>query len=236
MDGFIRRAVVDPVRDFICPPVCLTCDALIDENVSRICNDCWNRLIPVEYRGKRWREIRRRFTRGRPLEDLVACYYLDPESKLQDMIQHMKYKGKKSLCVELGRRLGEILRQAPSFSSAQFLVPVPLHPVKKRERGYNQSEFICRGVSEITRIPVEPGLLLRTRYTETQTQLSMEDRKTNVLGAFALCPGRPWRALGRRIVIIDDVITTGATITACASVLASAGAEAVLAAAVALAV
>jgi len=236
MTGFIRRHLIEPVRDLICPPVCLTCDVLIDENVSRICEACWKGLLPADRRSRKWRETRRRFTRGTSLEDLLACYLLDRDGRLQEIIHQMKYRGKKSLGVELGRRLGEAIRRSPVFSSAHLLVPVPLHPLKERERGYNQSEYICRGVREVTGIPEDASLLLRTRYTETQTLLTVERRKTNVLGAFAVRPDGRRAVRGRRFIIVDDVITTGATVTACASVLRSHGAGALLAASVALAV
>ena len=235
MRGFIRRQILDPLRDFVCPPVCLTCDTLVDESVSKVCPGCWAGLREFDRRSRSWRGMRSEFRKGTGVDDLIALYRLEKNGTLQEMIHHLKYQGKRSLGIELGRRLGEALAREPVFSSADMLVPVPLHPLKARERGFNQSEFICRGITEASGIPTEPALLLRTRDTETQTLLSTERRKMNVHGAFGFSTGRRTAVRGRRVIVVDDVITTGATVSECVSVLRSGGADAVFAAAVALA-
>jgi len=103
-----------------------------------------------------------------------------------------------------------------------WIVPVPLHPTKEREREFNQAEHLARRLSEATGIPVNTGLLRRVLPTRTQTLLTREQRAANMRRAFALC-GRP-RLRGRRVVVLDDVFTTGATTSACARVLRAAGA------------
>jgi ComF family protein len=127
----------------------------------------------------------------------------------------------------------------PGFLSPDFLVPVPLNKLKQRERGYNQVEFICRGISDVTRMMIERSLIVRKRYTQSQTELDRNRRRENVEGAFAVNPKNPAAAsgalTGRSIVLVDDVITTGATVEACARELVAHGADRVLAVSAALA-
>ncbi|MGB0744251.1 MAG: ComF family protein, partial [Opitutales bacterium] len=126
------------------------------------------------------------------------------------------------------RDIGRIIQSAPDYLSYLFdavLVPVPLHPVKERERGYNQSERIVQALSEATKgnSRVEK-LLLRTKYTLTQTQLNREDRHRNVKNAFALAPDAVV-VPNIQYILVDDVFTTGSTLNACAAVLRKAGAK-----------
>jgi ComF family protein len=123
----------------------------------------------------------------------------------------------------------------PLFSDGAIsgLIPVPLHPAKCRERGYNQSEYICQGIHAVTGLRVITGLLKRQRYTESQTHLEIEERRKNVAGAFVLDPSA--EVSGRTFLIVDDVITTGATMSACAKTLGDHGAGIVIACSVALA-
>ena len=102
------------------------------------------------------------------------------------------------------------------FDGVDVIVPVPLHPHRQRERGYNQSECIARGVSVVTAIPVDAAAVLRTKHTETQTRKSAYERWTNVEGVFLL--SHPERFAGKQLLLVDDVLTTGATTTACADV------------------
>lgn len=147
----------------------------------------------------------------------------------------LKYYGMTSLGLEMGRRLGESVVSQVDPRSVAGLIAVPLHRVKLRERGYNQSDFIARGVSDVTGLPVLARILERRRYTKSQTQLDAQERKENVLGAFSVSPSSISSIRERTFLIIDDVITTGATIEACAHVLVERGANGVIACAVALA-
>jgi len=116
----------------------------------------------------------------------------------------------------MGRLFGLELRNS-CFATADLIVPAPLHPAKLRERGYNQSELIARGISGVINIPVETGLLLRTIPTGTQTKKSRYERWENVKDTFSITDAEKLK--NRHILLVDDVITTGATIEACASAL-----------------
>lgn len=166
---------------------------------------------------------------------LFSPFYFEKEGKLQSIIHGLKYQGYTSLGVKAGRKIGEVIEAADDLPKADVLLPVPLHPLKKRERGYNQSELISQGIEEVTGIPVRTDLLRRRKYTVSQTQLSLEERKENVGDAFEINEKRRDEVTGKSFILVDDVITTGSTINACAKALHDAGANRVHAAAIALA-
>ena len=233
MHTLIERILV-PLQDFIYPPVCLTCDNIRTDRSSKLCAECWSALTPVTDTHPAWQELKARFRQEGPVEDLLSCYLFEQEGKLQEIVHLLKYRGMKSVGVELGRILGERVMRDARFASADCLLPVPLHRIKHRERGYNQSEYICRGISEMTHIPVNPSLLVRDKYTRSQTRLSMHERRQNVGDAF-IAGGKCLPDLnGKTILLVDGVMTTGATMSACARELHACGATAVYAASVAL--
>lgn len=145
----------------------------------------------------------------------------------------MKYEGFEKLGVWLGRELGRAIQS--TGLQADCLIPIPLHKRKFRERGYNQAELIARGTSEITGICVRSDIVRRWRFTDTQTKLNIEQRKKNMDDAFEVVPGKESAVHHMRCIIVDDVITTGATIQSCAGELHAAGASRVIAASLALA-
>ena len=169
------------------------------------------------------------------VDDVLSCFLFEKEGKLQDIVHLLKYRGIKSVGVELGKTLGGYMMQDVRFMSADFLIPVPLHRLKLRERGYNQSEFLCKGISEVTHIPIHSSLIVRKKYTQSQTQLDLEERRKNVGDAFTVHERFLSEVKGKTFILVDDVITTGSTINACARGLVAHGAASVFAAAAALA-
>jgi ComF family protein len=135
--------------------------------------------------------------------------------------------------MDLGMCIGETLKEL--HHEVDILIPVPLHHIKHRERGYNQSEFIARGIASIINKPVVPNAVRRTRNTQTQTKLNIEERRKNMELAFELVPQSSKILSGKKCLLVDDVITTGATTNACAQVILSAGATKIIAASAALA-
>jgi ComF family protein len=231
---FVRR-IIAPVVDFIYPRVCRICDAAMERDASVVCPDCWRLFTPVSEDHPVWREIHAKVCAEGMVDDLFSCYLFEKEGKLQEAIHLLKYGGVKSVGVGLGREIGARFLCKPLPVSVDLVAPVPLHRRKKRERGYNQSEYLCRGFAEVTGVPVMSRLLVRKKFTVSQTQLGVQERKENVEGAFMIAASSGRLVKGRTILLIDDVITTGATIGACAAVLRNAGAGHILAASVALA-
>ena len=231
----LLRAALNPFIDFIYPPVCLTCKHILAEREERICSRCWDSFTTLDPSGGRISDIRMRFLMDGFVSDCLSCYSFEKEGRFQEVIHLLKYGGMSSLGVQLGREIGRTIRSDQRFAAADLVVPVPLHSLKKRERGYNQCDYLCHGISEVVHIPVERSLLVRTRYTESQTQLSVGKRKENVEGAFSIKPRCAAMLKGKVIMVVDDVITTGATIAACARVIFEHGASSVLAASAGLA-
>jgi ComF family protein len=231
------RASVRPFVEFVFPPTCFICDSLTSGTDSRICNTCWSAIEPVTEEDPLYLEMNHRLTgrEGPTIEQLIPLYHFEKDGTLQAIIHQLKYDAITSFGVELGRKLGGRIRERVSGHAFDGIVPVPLHPTKLRERGYNQSEYIARGVREVIGIPIYSSLLRRHKYTTSQTHLTAAERRENVNEAFDLNKHYLLNVAGRRFLIVDDVITTGATTEACARVLKLAGASSVAASSVALA-
>ncbi len=166
-----------------------------------------------------------RFAETGYISDLISLYYFEKGKVLQSVMHSLKYEEVTSFGFELGRKLGETVKQK-NFS-VHAVIPVPLNKQKLRERGYNQSEYIANGVSSVLNIPVLTKTVQRIKYTVTQTHLNAQERKENVANAFSIA--RPELVKEKTILIVDDVITTGSTIQEIAKVLKESGAQNIIA-------
>jgi Predicted amidophosphoribosyltransferases len=128
---------------------------------------------------------------------------------MRKIIHEMKYGGKKEMGETMGRNMAAELQQSNFFDGIDLLVPVVLHPKRQRVRGYNQSEWIAKGVSYVTDLPIEMHVVTRVKHVETQTRKTPFQRWENVQQIFQL--EHPERLEGKHILVIDDVVTTGAT-------------------------
>ncbi|MFK7925737.1 MAG: ComF family protein [Bacteroidia bacterium] len=149
-----------------------------------------------------------------PLDGAASMFYFDKAGRLQRIIQHIKYKDAMPLAQHMGSLLGSILREEAFCEAGTTIIPVPLHWRRKWKRGYNQAAEICKGLAQSMDLTLDTSSLQRRGYTGTQTRLSGQARWQNVAEAFKLI-GRP----PRRVLLVDDVITTGATLEACIRVL-----------------
>ena len=143
----------------------------------------------------------------------TSLFRFEKGSGYQSLIHELKYRGNRKAGIFLGRLLGQKIKHS-AFADCDLLVPVPLHQRRLRQRGYNQSELIARGVSEITGIPVKENLLRRIQYQQSQTSMNRQERFENMKKAFSF--SSPFPDLHHnKILIIDDLVTTGATLEAC---------------------
>lgn len=154
------------------------------------------------------------------IESATSLFYFTPASIVQRLIHQVKYKGQQQLGIYLGKLMGLELRSSCRFKDVDLVVPLPLFKNRERERGYNQAALLAKGISDCTGIPGDPNLVKRVRSSSTQTRKSREDRWKNVDGLFRVAP---LPASGLHILIIDDVITTGATLDACANAILASG-------------
>jgi ComF family protein len=188
-------------------------------NESLICTECYVAIPRTDYHKQEENPVARLFWGRCKLEKAAAFSFYNRGSRIRNLIHNLKYKGIQEIGYELGRIYGLSLKSSEFTSDIDLILPVPLHPSKKRIRGFNQSELISKGISEITGIPVDLVSLSRTTFSETQTRRSRIERWTNVEGIF--CVSVPQGIQGKHILLVDDVITTGSTIESCANELLS---------------
>lgn len=198
--------------NFQYPDNCIICTTNLDSWGDSVCKDCWELFVPTNL--DNWISS---VTNNKDIDAAWSGWYFDKE--IQKVIHSLKYNERAKLGIEIGRKLGEMIT-SDCIGRPDVLLPVPLHPVKKRIRGFNQSEWIANGISQVWRIPYQGSILIRNKYTESQTILSTEERIDNMSNAFRL----NGNVEGLHIAIIDDVLTTGSTISACAEVLKKHGA------------
>jgi ComF family protein len=151
------------------------------------------------------------------VEAAAAYYYFNKGEKIQRMIHRMKYRHKKEACEYIGKLYGTDLLSAPCFPDAEVIVPVPLHRSRLIKRGYNQSELFARGVASVLKKEVNTVSLERIRSSSTQTKKGRYERWENVQQLFSI--KNETQLAGKHILLVDDVITTGATLEACADTL-----------------
>lgn len=145
---------------------------------------------------------------------------------MRAVIHHFKYRRMNYLALQIASFLKKFFSQELEAQKIDLAFPVPLHPAREKERGYNQSAYIARGLFDESKIPVAEEILIRIRQTESQTRLNREERRTNVSGAFQLLP--VGNGAGKTVALVDDVITTGATMNECARVLKEGGTKRVI--------
>jgi len=168
------------------------------------------------------------------VDDFTACFLFEKNERLQDIVHQLKYEEKTSFGIALGKRVGGKLLSLPQFVSADYLIPIPLHKTKLKERGYNQSDFIARGISSVTKISVATKFLSRTKYTQSQTKLKFQERRENVNDVFVVKNKFQKEIANKTVLLVDDVITTGATVSSASSALKASGAKNVYAVSAAL--
>jgi ComF family protein len=231
----ILKNIAAPLLDFIYPPVCFTCERRLENADDRICSACRSDIKKLDISTPVWHELEEKFSTGGVIDDFTSCYLFEKEGKLQQAIHLLKYQGMHSVGTTLGRDIGKKILNHSLLKNSDYVVAIPLHKLKQRERGYNQSVYIARGISETTSIPIHTTLLRRKRYTETQTKLNIDERKANVSQAFEVHPKSAHLITGKSFILMDDIITTGSTISECGRILKQHGAAKVFAASVGLA-
>ena len=213
-------------------PVCPECLSALGPIRVPQCVRCGERLVPAQLLVG---DGQCQACRDYPPEFDRAVSFGEYEAELRDLIHLLKYEGVLPAAAQLGRLLSEAIRSLhlPAADVPVVIVPVPLHSSKQKQRGFNQAELIAKASVKRAREPfrVEPDVLVRQRPTHSQVGLAREERVANMRGAFRVVA--PERIAGRNVIVVDDVMTTGATVSECARVLKKAGAEKVWAATVA---
>jgi ComF family protein len=231
--GKLADQLFSPIIDFIYPPICISCNkTLLDKN-QKVCIDCWDAIPIITKEHPLYMEMHSRLLGEGNINHLVSPFIFESEGPFQHIAHALKYREFKSLGIELGRRIGTLIKDWNI--EADIIIPVPLHRIKHRERGYNQSEFIAYGIASVISKPIDSDTIFRTRYTQTQTKLNHEQRKANLRDVFEVHPEARKKLKGKKCLLVDDIITTGATTNECAKELLKAGAGSIIAASAAIA-
>jgi ComF family protein len=197
----------------IYPRNCETCSNVLLREENWICNHCYLTLPKSNFHLEGENELERIFYGRISLQKASSFYLFEKSGKIQRLLHAIKYKGNKTLAKELGKWYGKSLESDVIFSNADYIIPVPLHDKKLKQRGFNQSEEFAAGLSETLHVPLLCDNLFRTDFTSTQTRKQKFDRWENVKDKFDLKD--PEILKGKNVILVDDVITTGATIDAC---------------------
>ena len=207
--------LVRGIKVLFFPELCLVCRRKLADGERVICTGC-RVTMPITSGSGAGRSLRERFDNHFDTVCAVSFFDYIHGSAHSRIVLDIKFRGCRRAAVEMGRWFGRRLREEGSpICSAGIIVPLPLSRVRLKERGFNQSELIARGISVETGVPVEVKAVARVRYSDPQSlQRSRTDRCKNVTGVFAVTD--PELLAGRHIVIVDDVVTTGSTVTSCA--------------------
>lgn len=206
--------LADDFLSLIYPRLCMACGRSLYLNEEVLCTRCLLHLPQTGFhKVPKDNQVVRSFWGRVPVEGGAARYFFRKSAPVQRLLHNLKYKHAPEIGIFLGKIYGRELLESEVFRSVDVIVPIPLHPAKEKKRGYNQAAVFARGLAQAMGKPADETILFREVYTETQTRKSRLRRWENVKSVFAL--GETKRIAGKHILLVDDVITTGATMEAC---------------------
>ena len=205
--------------DFILPRRCAVCGEILSPAEQELCLNCLLALPVIDFSQRA--EIEKIFRGIVPVERAASYFYYSKGSPYNNLLHRLKYKNCPQVGVMLARSAAVELSKCGFFDGVELIVPLPLSRKKLRSRGYNQCDYIAEGLSQITSVPVSKDCISRIKANETQTHKNREERWKNVEGIFSV--NHPEAICGKHVLLIDDVLTTGATIAQCAQALVAAG-------------
>ena len=210
----LKSSIPDLVHLFF-PHVCIGCGTDVLDNQHQLCLRCLSDLPVTNFFSQPNNPVEKKFYGRMPVKSGGAGYFFTKDSLLETLIYELKYKGNKDIGIYLGQILAKFLALSGRFDEVDVLVPLPLNPKREKKRGYNQASAICAGIASAWKKPVIEKAVIRKVYTETQTQRGRVTRWKNMEGVFAVSDSSAIK--NKHILLVDDVITTGASLEACGS-------------------
>lgn len=214
-------ALINDFMSLIYPRRCEACGNLLFKHEMYLCNFCLLNLPKSDFHKYPGNPLEHAFSGRVPFNFAMSLYVFEKSGKVQKLLHHIKYEGQKELAAFLGKYYAAELQRDLKNTFFDAVVPVPLHKKKLRQRGFNQSEWFAKGIAEALGAALDTTSLVRTAETATQTNKKKYQRWENVEGIFEVSD--PSRLKGKHILLVDDVITTGATIEAACSALSGIG-------------
>ena len=201
--------------DLISPRLCVVCGNRLAVTEETLCSKCYLYLPRTDFGHDLYENVMAKLFWGQmAIEKATALFYYEPHAETAQILYEMKYKNHPEIGVVMGRMMAKELMRSGLFEGIDAIVPVPLARKRERQRGYNQSLELARGVSEVTGLPIANKVVRRTKFVGSQTQRGRWERNENVENVFELVDSDS--ISGKHLLLIDDVVTTGATIIACA--------------------
>ena len=202
-----------PLKNLFFPKICFACGGPVAKSQKQICIKCLNALPRNNFYPKVINPLEKVFRARIKTERVTAFLRFQSKGKVQKLIHQFKYKGNTELGVELGELAANELMAVGFFEGIDLLIPMPIHALKREKRGFNQSDFIAKGIHQVTEIPINENCIKKNVNTSSQTRKGRFKRWKNVKTTFEITDAEALKA--KHILLIDDVITTGATIEAC---------------------
>lgn len=212
---FLLKESIGSFVSLFFPHCCVVCGSLLAKGERCICTACNIRLPRTDYHLQKENPVEQMFWGKIALVKATSFFFYKKGSDFRRILHLLKYGGRKDVGEAMGRYMACELLPSGFFEGIDVIVPVPLHRKKQRMRGYNQSECIAQGISAVTQIPLDIKCISRNKNTATQTRKSTVERWDNVDSIFTLCDSH--LLVGKHVLIVDDVLTTGATVVSCAS-------------------
>ena len=207
------KSLLSDFLHLIYPHNCEGCGSDTLNQDSFLCAKCLYQLPHTGFIEKADNPLERKLYGRLNVQHAGAGFYFSKDGLLQHLVAQLKYKNNKEMGLYLGKLLGYQLMDCKRFDDVEILIPLPLNRKKENKRGYNQSEMICQGIASVWKRPIVTDAISRVINTATQTKKNRSDRWENVDGVFAVT--NPEKLKGKHIALLDDIITTGASIDAC---------------------
>jgi ComF family protein len=199
------------------PHICEGCGTDVIDAKHYLCLQCLDKLPETHFENHPHNPVEKIFWGRLPVTAATAKYYFTKGATLQHLLHQFKYKGHQRLGFYLGQLMGSMLINNPRFQDVTALVPLPLFPEKERQRGYNQALILCNGISDIWQRPIIKGAVIRATATESQTRKNRVERWQNMENRFELKNNAALN--NQHVLLVDDVLTTGATLESCGRVI-----------------
>ncbi len=204
------------ILDLCFPPLCQACNTVLSDNELVICTACRHHL-PLAFPFGLDRELQPKVLQGIELQDVYSLFFFQKGGLVQQLLHHLKYKNQQKIGIVLGQWLGSEMATLNHAVGIDLVTPVPIHPKRLKQRGYNQVEKFAKEVALQIGVKFQDGILTKMKHTKTQVFQSKLQRWKSVQHSFALVNSEAIR--GKRVLLVDDIITTGATINACVGTL-----------------